>query len=289
MNDIMQPQESFRMAVSRLTNLPAIPKIAQEIMVLKLNTDEGEGTLLKLIERDPLLSAKVIGLANAPLFGATKKIMSVKDAAIVLGIKRIKMISLSFAMMSSMTQHATSLLSVQSLWQHSLAVATTMHVISRAMPRDIRPADDEIFLAGLLHDIGFLVLNHINPKLSDKFHTHLASQPATPISQIESEMLELNHSELGAELGLAWNLPETIVAVLRYHHQPDAASVAVGMPLIRIANMAENFLPDFGIHEHTEPKITIEELRILGIDTSIVDELTKLLQKNIQEIQATFA
>jgi putative nucleotidyltransferase with HDIG domain len=288
MNNTKIPPESLRDAVSHLNSLPAIPKIAQEILSLKLITDEGERALLKLLERDPLLSAKVIGLSNAPLFGASKQIMTVRDAATVLGIKRVKMIALGFAMMSTMTQSPTGLLNVQNLWQHSLTVAMAMHTLSRAMPRDMRPLDDEIFLAGLLHDIGFLVLNHINPKLSDKFHARLPTETGRSVEEIEAEMLEMNHSELGAELGRYWGLPETIVAVLRYHHQPGDAKASVGQPLVRMANMAEKLLPTFGMHEHTPSDISIEEWQALGIDTSKVDEIMALVQKHNQEVIATF-
>ena len=279
---------SLRDAVSHLNALPAIPRVAQEILSLKLITDEGERALLKLVEQDPLLSAKLIGLSNAPLFGAAREIMTVKDAVPLLGLKRVKMIALSFAMMSSMAKAPTGLLDVQHLWQHSLTVAMAMHTMSRAMPGDIRPQDDEIFLAGLLHDIGFLVLNHLNPKLSDKFHTRMAAEAGRHVEEIEAEMLEMNHSELGAELGRYWNLPEAIVAVLRYHHLPGDTRAAVGQPLVLMANMAEKLLPTFGIAEHTPPDIGAEEWQALGIDPSKADEITALVQKHNQEVLATF-
>ncbi len=284
----MSSSESLRDAVSHLNALPAIPKIAQEILSLKLITEEGERVLLRLIERDPLLSAKVIGLSNASLFGASKEIMTVRDAVALLGFKRVKMIALSFAMMSSMAQRPAGLLNVQNLWQHSLTVAMAMHTMSRAMPGDTRPLDDEIFLAGLLHDIGFLVLDHINPKLSDKFHACLATEVGRSVEEIETEMLEMSHGELGAELARSWNLPEAIVAVLRYHHQPGAAEASVGQPLVRMANMAEKLLPTFGICERVQPEISIEEWQTLGIASSEVSEITALVQKQNQEVIATF-
>jgi len=285
----MNSPENLRDAISHLNSLPAIPKIAQEILSLKLITDEGERALLRLIEQDPLLSAKIIGLSNAPLFGASKQIMTVRDAATVLGIKRVKMVALGFAMMSSISPRPTGLLNVQNLWQHSLAVAMAMHTLSRSMPVDMRPPDDEIFLAGLLHDIGFLVLNHVTPKLSDKFHARLAAEAGRTVEEIEAEMLDMSHTELGAELGRYWNLPETIVAVLRHHHQPRDARALVGHPLVMMANMAEKLLPTFDISELSQFDIGIEEWQALGIDPSRVDEIKILVQKHNQEVIATFS
>ena len=288
MHNTRNTPESLRDAVSRLNSLPAIPKVAQEILALKLITEEGERALFHLIEQDPLLSAKVIGLSNAPLFGASREIMTVRDAVALLGLKRVKMIALSFAMMSSMGRGQTGVLDVQHLWQHSLAVAMAMHTMSRVMPTDKRPADDEMFLAGLLHDIGFLVLDHINPKLSDKFHTRMAAEVGRPVEEIEAEMLEMNHGELGAELGRYWNLPDPIIAVLRFHHQPGDARAAIGQPLVRMANLAEKLLPTFGMPEHTHPDIGAEEWQALGIDPSRAEEIAELVQKHSHEVLATF-
>jgi len=83
-------------------------------------------------------------------------------------------------------------------------------------------------------------------------------------------------------------LPESIVAVLRYHHQPDDARAAVGKPLVLMANMAEKLLPTFGLSEHTPPDIGIEEWQALGIDPSRADEIGALVQKHNEEVVATF-
>jgi putative nucleotidyltransferase with HDIG domain len=288
MNKAVNTPEGLRNAVSHLNALPAIPKIAQEILSLKLNTDKGERALLKLIEQDPLLSAKVIGLSNASLFGTSKKIIAVNDAVTLLGIKRVKMIALGFAMMTSMARNSTDLLNVKNLWQHSLTVALAMHTISRAMPVGNRPMDDEIFLAGLLHDIGFLVLNHINPQLSNKFHTRLAEGAGKSVEEIEGSLLELNHSELGAELARHWNLPESIVAVLRYHHHPNDRLAAEGQPLVTMANIAEKLLPTFCIPEYVHQDISAEEWESLGINPSQVDGIKETVQKHIQDVIDTF-
>ena len=284
----MLPPESLREAVSHLNALPAIPVIAQKILSLRLITDEGERALLHLIEQDPLLSAKVIGLSNASSFGEAIKIMTVRHAATVLGIKRVKMIALSFAMMSSMTRSSAGLLNVQNLWQHSLTVAMAMHTFSLYMPEDIRPLEDEIFLAGLLHDIGFLVLNHVNHALSDAFQTRLAAEVGRRVDEIEAEMLEMNHGELGAELGRHWDLPVRIIAVLRYHHQPEDTRATVGQPLVTMANIAERLLPTFGLSEHPEPDISIEDWQALGINPNQVEEILELVQKHNEEVLATF-
>ena len=88
--------------VELLQMLPVMPKIAQEILSINLAADEGDELLLELIMKDPAISARITGLANSPVFHTSRKILTLSDAAAVLGIKRIKMIALCFAMVSSM-------------------------------------------------------------------------------------------------------------------------------------------------------------------------------------------
>lgn len=266
----MSPSASLRQALDHLGTLPPIPRIAQKILSLKINSDEGERALLQLIEKDPPILAKVIGLANSPLFGTGRKILNLHDAAAMLGIRRIKMVALSFAMMSAMTRNPAGRLDIQSLWKHSMSVAMTMDTLAHLMPPHLRPPDEEIYLAGLLHDIGFLVLDYLDPALSDAFHARLASLPRHTVEEVEAEMLETSHGELGAELGRHWNLPEPIVAVLRHHHTRGDKP---GQPLVALTGLAEKLLPTFGIAEPVPLEIADEEWLSLGIDPLKAEEI----------------
>jgi len=280
---------TLRVNVDALQALPALPKIAQQILSIKLATDKGDEMLLKLIEKDPAISARIVGLANSPLFGTSRKIMAVSDAASVLGIKRIKMVALSFAMMSSVTRKQAGALNVTHLWQHSMAIALAMDALSKAMPKEMRPPDEEIYLAGLLHDIGFLVLEYIDPELSNRFHARLAAEGASRYTELEAEMLEINHSELGALLAEHWNLAQSIVAVLRYHHSSDVAADAVGQPLIAMINLTGRLFPVFGADEHIPADIEIEKWQALGIAAEKVPEVEAAMRKRTEEIASSLA
>ncbi|MDD2915870.1 MAG: HDOD domain-containing protein [Gallionella sp.] len=280
----MTSTKNLHHALKQLDTLPPIPSIARKILSLKITTDEGEQELLKLIEQDPAILSKIVGLANSPLFGTNRKILSLRDATILLGSKRVKMVALSFAMLSSMTRKQSGLLNVQGLWQHSLSVAMTMDTLVRLMPDDRRPADEEIYLAGLFHDIGFLVLDYLDPVLSDRFHARLSSGPDRSVEEVEAEMLEMNHSELGALLGRHWNLPESIVTVLKYHHAPNDARAAAGQPLTTLVNLAEKLLPTFGIAEPVLMDIAEQEWQSLGIDLLKVDEIKARVQEHVKKV-----
>lgn len=274
-------------AVRHLDTLPAMPVIAQKLLALDLDTDDGERAMLKLIEKDPQIAAKIIGLANTPLFGASKRVTAVSDAAMLLGITRVKSVTMGIAVMSALVKKPSGKLDMQGLWLHSLAISLAVRVISRAMPREKRPLDDEIFLAGLLHDIGYMVLNHLDQARSDELQTRFANEKDRPSIEIESELLEMNHCELGAELAKFWDLPDSIIAVLRYHHDPKNPAAAAAQPLVSMVNLAEKALAAFGIAEYTAAAIEDTEWSNLGIDPAKADELIQQIAEQAEEAKQT--
>lgn len=287
----MNQPVDLKSAINRLDALPAMPGVVQKILALPLDTEAGETELLKLISKDPQISARIIGLANTPMFGASRKVASVSDASMLLGITKVKSVAVGIAVMSSLSNRPLGKLKVQELWLHSMGVALAMRALVRAMPLRTRPQEDEIFLAGLLHDIGYLVLNHLAPSLSDELQTRMETNPAVPIYEIEATMPDLiGHGELGARLAAHWDLPESVIAVIRYHHFPNDDASLVGQPLVGLVNLAEKLLPAFGISEHVTTEITEEEWRSFGIDPDRAEEIAesiKELAEQARQIAAT--
>lgn len=264
---------NLKRAIQNLDSLPAMPVIAQKLLALNLDSDKGEQQMMLLIGQDPMISAKVIGLANSPLLGLTRHITTVKDAAMLLGLTRVKSVSTGIAVMSLVSK-PIGRFDPQELWMHNMSVAFAMLPVAHAMPSKNRPQDDLIFLAGMLHDIGYLALAYLDVQRSDDLHTRLAIETDRPAIEVERELLEMTHDELGAELAEHWNLPSEIVAVLRYHHTPDAEEAAEGQPLVRILNITEKLLPSPGLREYVGNYVAPEEWIALGIDPNRADEIT---------------
>lgn len=266
-------QVDLRKAISNLDALPAMPVVAQKLLALQMGTEESIQEMLMLIEQDPQISAKIIGLANSAMIASSRKVLTTKDAVIMLGIARVYSVSIGIAIMSLMNKMPVGRFNPQDIWLHSFGIAFAMLGIARAMPSRSRPQDDQIFLAGLLHDIGYMVLAYLDPKRSDKLHARLELEPDRPALEIEKEMMEMGHDELGSELVRHWNLPDEIIAVLRYHHTPDNAEAAAGQPLARMINIAEKLLTSFGINEYIAPGISDDEWNALGIDPASAEEV----------------
>ncbi len=260
----------LKQAVKKLDSLPAMPVIAQKLLALKLDNDEDENKMLVLIGQDPLISAKVIGLANSPLVGASRKINTVKDAAMLMGLKRVHSVATGLAIMAT-TSKSAGRLNVQALWEHNMGIAFAMLAITRAMPAKMRPDDDLTFLAGMLHDVGYSVLAHLDIESSDELQVRMLTEPDHLALSIEREIVELTHDELGAELARHWNLTEEIVSAIRFHHEAQKSDPA--QPLARIINLAEKLLPSFGFNELIDTTVTPEDWLALGIDPERAEEI----------------
>jgi len=271
------------MDIHALDILTTIPLIAQKILSLDLESDEGEIKMLSLIENDPQIAGKIIGLANTSFFGSSKRITTFFDAAMLLGIDRVKTVTLGIAYMTAFSSESQGNFDVKNFWLHSIQVANAMRILANEMPRNSLPFLNEMFFAGLLHDIGYMVLNQIDKKLSGKLHSQLAVEKERNSIEIEEEVLELTHCQLGAELARHWHLPEKMIAVIRYHHDPNNEHAAIGQPLVKMVNLAEKILPVTGFNERVSAEIKLEEWLALGINPASGDSIIKRILLQVQQ------
>ncbi len=270
----------LKQAVKRLDSLPAMPVIAQKLLALKLDSDRDEQQMLLLIGQDPLISARIIGLANSPLIGASRKISTVSGASMLLGLKRVHSVATGLALMSQ-TSQPVGRLNIHALWEHNMGIAFAMLVIARAMPSGMRPNEDMTFLAGMMHDIGYSVLAHLDIERSDELQVRLLTEPDHLALSIEREIVELTHDELGAELARHWNLPDEIVTAIRFHHDVQKGDPA--QPLARVINLAEKLLPSFGFNELIDTTVTDEDWEALGIDTEDAGEIAEQVTEQAEQ------
>lgn len=258
--------------LSRLDSLPAMPAIAQKLLLLRLDTEAGEAEFLRLIEQDPQISAKVIGLANSPLYG-TRHVVSLAEAVIMLGLNRVKSVAIGIAALSALGDTGERKLKTKELWMHSLSVALAMSTIAHAMPVRNRPQDDLLFFAGLMHDIGYMALSHLDARASDILHEQLQQTPQRMMLKIESALLGMTHAEIGAELARHWHLPDDIVTLIRCHHDgADCENTEIPV-LVRLVWVAEQMLGEFGVLRSPETVIPEQYWLLLGIDPEEAEEI----------------
>ncbi len=214
--------------------LPSLPVTIVKFLETSLDDSCDINTLADLARTDPSLSANILRLANSPYFSKGRSVSSLKQAAIVLGLKLLQNIALTLSIYESFSDLSNlPNFSLGAFWYHSLSAAASA---KRLAEKTGFEEPEEAFIAGLLHDIGQLVLIRKDPKGYQQIF-QLACTGHTVI-EAELEIWGRDHAEVGAELLKEWRLQPFICDAVRYHHH-SLSSVRTSLPLTRIIYLAD--------------------------------------------------
>jgi putative nucleotidyltransferase with HDIG domain len=191
------------------------------------------------------MTAKILQLVNSAFFGIRRRIASPIDAASYLGLETIQSLVLSVQAFSQFDSARSGGLSVERIWSHSMMTAAMAKRIA-GLEQAHKGMMDEAFTAGLLHDIGRLVLGSSLPEEYQTAVAHSGEEEGR-LCEYESQELGATHAEVGAYLLGLWGLPDSIVEAVALHHRPrDAAQTAFS--LLTAVHAAEAMEPKLGPH-----------------------------------------
>lgn len=214
-----------RQAFLSLARVPALSPTATQLLgrLARRNCEVHE--LAVLIERDPLLSAQILGIANSAAFGRIQPISSIQHAITMIGLGAVRKFALarSISNLFGKRKIAPSF-SMTRFNLHSVATGMFLELLAEVVP--LEDAEDA-FLAGLFHDVGKLVIAVALPAQYEEI-LGTAALTCEPILEIERRVLEFDHTELSALAVDYWGLGETIRAAVAYHHDPDQSPAAGG-------------------------------------------------------------
>jgi len=211
--------DEIRALVSRLTKIPSVPSLYLEIVERLRSPDVALDTIGEIIARDMGMTAKVLKLVNSAFFGLPRRMSSPAEAVKYLGIDTIKTLVLSIAAFSQFENDELGGLSLRAIWDHSLQTAGIAKAIAQDTEAE-RTLVEESFVAGLLHDIGKVVLAANQHKT---YPTVLRMAQSERISLAEAERLVFcaDHAEVGGYLLGLWGLPIPVVEAIAWHHSPS--------------------------------------------------------------------
>lgn len=217
-----QRRERIRTRIDLLDELPAMPKIAQEILQLSTNPYANASDLAAVVEQDPSISAQLVRYANSPLYAYRGQVESVRDViARVLGYDLVLDIALGISVGKSFRNPADGPLGLRAFWRHALYTAALAQRLAELLDPLRRPRPGMTYLAGLLHNFGVLLLGHLFPEEFRVLNEAVRQDPQAPLTELEQRLLGVSHMEIGVWLMQAWSMPDEVVAAIREHHNEE--------------------------------------------------------------------
>ena len=248
--------------LSRVSALPTLPEVARYIIATIDDETSDADSLVQRLNTDPAVVARILAAANSSALALRSRIESMRQAILVLGLKEIRRITLATALIDRLN-FGSGAFDPRVLWRHSLGVATC----ASAIAEDLRYNQEAAFTAGLLHDIGQMLLFATVP---DSFEEAMrrSREQDLPIVEAERSVFGFDHAVVGAELVRLWHLPGEIADGIGGHHDPESGAFGEMGDLIHVAEALSHAL-DLGAQpDNRVPALSALACARLGIEWS---------------------
>ncbi len=227
--------------LSCLENLPELPAVALEVNKLLDDPDTAAQDLAKVITQDPSLTSKVLKLCNSAEYGFSRKIGTISEAVSILGYKELKQIIFTIITHSFLNRPVEGYaLEKGELWDNALACAA----YARYIANKVSFKDKElVFIAALLRDIGKIALENYIKGKGDLLET-TARENKCSFAEAEEQVVGVSHTFIGAKLAEKWNLPDSLLRTIEFHHHPShlpGDTPPEDRKLVSIVHLAEIF------------------------------------------------
>ena len=285
---VLDPQAIVREAIQNVTALATLPEVTSQIITTVENPKSSAGQLHKIIAHDPSLSARILKVVNSAFYGVSGQVGSVDRAIVLLGMTAVKNIAVA-ASLGQLFRGAKlgAGVSPRDLWNHCISVG----VVARELAKNVTGVNsEEIFLAGLIHDVGILVELQTWPEKLQTICTDVKNT-GSPFCEVERQVLGVDHQMLGKGLAEMWKFTRSCQQVAGFHHDPAGAS-DVHRPLVTLVYIADTLccqhLQGFTLTAKSQ-QIDPSMLSFTGLDQAHLDAVKECMADRIKEAMTVFA
>lgn len=267
-------------------DLPSLPAIAAQVIDLTSDENVSIDLLAQTITNDQALAAKILRTVNSSFYGLREPCSTIKRAVVLMGLKPVKTLALSFSLVSAIAKSADPSFDYESYWRRGLYTGIAARVLLEQ--RGLREHAEEAFLGGLLQDVGMLAMN---AALGDEYRALVsrAGSDHSQLARMEIEVFELQHSDIGAMLATRWKLPEQLVMPVKYHERATAApgSCAQIVRAVAIGNLVHDMLTSE--HAAASMKQAYDKAKKwFAMRTDEVDEVVTRTGESASELASLF-
>ncbi|WP_020405510.1 aminoacyl-tRNA deacylase and HDOD domain-containing protein [Hahella ganghwensis] len=201
--------------------LPPLPETAQRIIKLRVDPHAGISELADIVETDPSLAAQVVSWASSSFYAAPGKVRSVHDAIVrVLGFDLVMNLAMGLALGRTLDVPDDQPDGFTPYWEQSVWTATLCGALATAIPKEKRPEFGLAYLSGLLHNFGYLVLAHVFPPHFSLICRYAEANQHVDVENCEQHLLGITREQIGSQLMYSWNMPDEVVAGIRFQKNP---------------------------------------------------------------------
>lgn len=254
-----------RDGLESVTELPEIPQTVQDLLALRADPNRSVKDIIRLTGQNPSSAAQIVYWARAPLHDLHGTAVDSLESAIerVLGADNALALLIASSMAQTFRLPVEGPVGLQSVWQHSIYCAALVGELVKMLPEPSGVNAGLAYLSGLLHDFGYLVLGHVLPARFYLLNRFLAINRQVPINDAERYVMGVEHGHIGAWLMQSWNLPEEVIAAVRWHHSEDSTHPhAEYSNLVLIANRLLHYV---GLGEEHNNRLPALAMFTLGI------------------------
>lgn len=276
--------EQLKKIIKKIKDLPTLPQVLIKLTELVNDPRSAARDLGRVIAADQSQTARLLKLVNSPLYGFPRTISSVNEAIAILGFNAVKNLCLSITIFDIISNsNGRGGFNREKFWHHSIGCAVGAKILAQYIGYAEK---EELFIAGLLHDIGKVVLDQF---FHDEFNeiTSLVLSKNILMLEAEKEVLQLTHARVGQMLALYWNLPLKLTDSIAYHHQPlknpryckETSAVHLADILCRAKNMG------YG-GDNRMPNIDMQAWETLGLKLNTIEPVMRDMEQEFAGAQA---
>ena len=278
-------QQALRQKVAETKDLPSMPNISQKLIVLRDDPKADIQSLANIISMDPGLMGKLIRYATSPFFGFGGKIDSVESAiSNVLGFDKALHMALAFDTSNAFKLSMQGPIGLQNIWRQSLFCAALTQKLAGKVAPASQPSAGMMYMAGLLHNIGFLLLGHLFKEEFNLLNKSAEENKKLSLLTLEERILGLAHADIGVWLMREWSMPTELIVATFEHHNPNYRGQHFVYPnLILLAN---RLLKRHGIGDEAETDLPKPMLIKLGLEESTALAALESVMENQQTVES---
>lgn len=273
------PRDAVREVLREAPALGVLPDTYLRLSEVLRDPNVNSERIAAVVRLDPGLTARLLRLANSAAMGASNKVENVSQAATRIGTNQLHNLALSTSIVRMFRGMPEHLLDMRSFWTHSIAVGFATSALARAGGQ---PRTESLFVRGLLHDVGTLVMCLTRP--GDVRRVLVETENSgRPHEEVEREMLGYTHEHIGTGLMRVWGLPDDVVQAVRFHHRPSLAPTAVraGADLVHVADVIVSALQIGNGGERAANSLDPAAWRRLGLSHDILAPIVGKLRDQV--------